>query len=164
MKSCTHCNNMLIADDNYCYKCDTAQTGVFDEFELKVKPKIIFLKILCILTIMGAVSGIASVPLSFILLDMNIDFVHFFDIVFIIGITIALAKLTGAIFMLRRKRIGLYIYTGAGVASIIASIHTAITLPSTVSIYGILGSVFGLFFVLLFLVMFWLPVNRRALS
>lgn len=161
---CTQCNNLLIADDNYCYKCDTTQTGVFDEFELKVKPKILFLKILCILTIIGAVLGIVSVPLTFIILDMNIDFVHFFDIVFIIGMTIALTKLTGAIFMLRRKRIGLYIYTGAAVASIIASIYTAVTLPSTVSIYGILGSVFGLFFVFLFLIMFWLPVNRKALS
>lgn len=164
MKSCTRCSNMLTPDATYCYVCNSPQTGGFEDFELQARPSDVFLKVLCILTLIGSAISLISLPFSFAAYSQLDELGMDFPVALLaLGGVVALGKLLGAIFMLMKKLTGLYIYTVAAVLSIISSIYSAINPVMDVP-FAMVGVIFGLFFVIAFLIMYWLPVNRRVLS
>jgi hypothetical protein len=84
-----------------------------------------------------------------------------------ISLLTVLGKLVGAIFMLQKKLIGLYIYTVAGIVTIFVGIWSAFSISGGTgfnSDLGIAMSVISLVFPIGFLVMYWLEVNRRLLK
>ena len=143
---------------------DNHTTG-FNEFEVKEKPSSVFLIILCSLTILGSLISLVSLPFtSSASAQLGIEF----PAAIMIGSAIlAVLSLAGAIFlMLLKKLIGLYIYTASGVGSIIMSVYSAstMTVPNMPEGVSYLSTAFGILFSVLFIVLYWLPVNRRLLS
>lgn len=163
MKNCIGCDNMLSEDATYCYVCNTAQTAGFNEFEAKPKPDATFLKILCAFIVAATLIHFISLPASWITMAGMPDT----DPTIILGIStfVIIGKLTGAIFMLRKKLLGLHIYTGASVIGIVSSL--VMTMKLTQYLNGMFSGLisFGIvLFPVLFLILYWLPVNRRVLS
>lgn len=161
MRTCTNCGGTLTADATYCYTCNTPQPANFDEFET-TRQSDTFLKVLCILTIIGAAISLISVPFS-MTTTLSVD-IPGMDILLYAGIFVAVAKLAGAIFMLRKKISGLYMYTVGNLAGIGTTLYSTFTVTKEVA--GDLGVTIGLISLLIpiaFLVMYWLPVNRRLL-
>lgn len=142
---------------------DNHTTG-FNEFEVKEKPSSVFLIILCSLTILGSLISLVSLPFtSSASAQLGIEF----PAAIMIGSAIlAVLSLAGAILMLLKKLIGLYIYTASGVGSIIMSVYSAstMTVPNMPEGVSYLSTAFGILFSVLFIVLYWLPVNRRLLS
>lgn len=164
MKFCKHCGDMLTVDPNFCYSCNATQTEGFNEFET-TKSSDTFLKVLCTLTIIGASFSLIVLPFTMMLSEQSGIEVSVFTI--ILGFVIALAKLTGAIFMLKKKYLGLHIYTAAAVGSILSSIYSSIMMPETMGVNSnvtIMTTLLGALIVVAFIVMYWLPENRRHLS
>ncbi|MFL9836916.1 hypothetical protein ABS768_05355 [Flavobacterium sp. ST-75] len=168
MKPCLSCGNMLAEDATFCYVCNTEQKEGFEQFEIKPKQSDVFLKVLCILTILSMGFNLITSLMNLITsprLSHNIDLGYPLMPVFIASAIISVSKLTGAIFMLQKKLKGLYIYTVAAGLSIIITIYTTISIFQNFDIIFTLISVgTGLFFGLLFVVLYWLPVNRKLLS
>ena len=144
---------------------DNNNTGGFEQFEVKEKPNSVFLIILCSLTILGAVISLVSLPFNGAATAMlNIEYPTY---LLVLGAVVAVGKLGGAIFMLMKKIKGLYIYTAAAILSIIVSIYTnlIITYPVAGSAaITYIGMAFGILISIVFIVLYWLPVNRRVLS
>ena len=165
MKPCLKCSNMLTNDATYCHVCNTKQTEGFEAFETMAKPNDTFLKVLCILTIIGAGLGLISLPISLKAIpDLDIDYPV--ELI-VLGGLLSAVKLTAAILMLRKKLIGLYIYTGAAVVEIGLSVYTNLTTTLTAGpteILAYIGMAIGLLFSVTFIILYWLPVNRRLLS
>ena len=165
MKNCFSCDNMLTDDAAYCYVCSTHQNSGFETFEAKQKVNDTFLKVLCILTIVGASIQLISLP-------FNQASAAAFGIepsmfVLVAGLIAAAGKITGAIFMLMKKLTGLYIYTAAAVLRIVVALYGAATFSSDLPGMGpfvVVAAVVSVIFLIGFLVMYWLPVNRRVLS
>ena len=157
---------MLTANATYCYVCNSPQTGGFEDFELRPKPNDTFLKVLCVLTIIGCAISLLSLPFSFAASAQFEELGYEYPVMLaLLGGAVALIKLIGVIFMLMKKLTGLYIYTAGAVVSIFSSLYSAIVVDNPMGTgFAILGAVFGLFFVVLFLILYWLPVNRRVLS
>lgn len=165
MKSCTRCSNMLTADATYCYVCNSPQTGGFEDFELQAPPSDVFLKVLCILTLIGSAISLISLPFSFAAsAQYNQLGMEFPAIQLILGGVVALGKLIGAIFMLMKKLTGLYIYTVAAVISLFSSLYSVVNPTMTDVPFAMLGMIIGVLFIIAFLIMYWLPVNRKVLS
>jgi len=174
MKQCTNCSNMLAVDTNQCNVCNALQTKEFQEFEAKPKQNDAFLKVLCILTIIGACSTLISVPFSLTTTtSISIKIPIYINI---INVILAIGKLTGAIFMLRKKLTGLYIYTVAAISSLFVTIYSMLTMGEVMNIQVqsvnsemqlpivMISIIFSLILIISFLVMYWLPVSRKVLS
>lgn len=168
MKPCLSCSNMLAEEASYCYVCNTNQTEGFEHFEIKPQQSDLFLKILCVLTIIGAAFTVITSFSNLITsprLPQSIDLGYPLVPVMIVNGTLAAGKIFGAVFMLQKKLKGLYIYTAAAVISVLLSIYTAVSIFKNFDIIFTLISVgAGLFFGLLFAALYWLPVNRKLLS
>jgi len=85
----------------------------------------------------------------------------------IMSILLVAGKLTGGIQMLQKRRNGLYIYTVCTVLSILISLYTLTGLDTTdgrKELLNIVGTLVGIGFSIVFLILFWLKVNRRHLS
>ena len=163
MKNCIGCDNMLSEDATYCYVCNTAQAAGFNEFEAKPKHDDTFLKILCGFTFAGALLHFVTLPMGWKSMAQMPDT----DPTLILGLNtlIILGKLTGAIFMIRKKLLGLHIYTGASGIGIVSTL--VMTMKLTQYLNGMFSGLisFGLLlFPILFLILYWLPVNRKVLS
>jgi len=155
---------MLTVDPDFCYTCNTSQPEGFGEHKA-AKSNDTFLKVLCILTIIGASFGLLGLPVSAMASEQLGIEVSVFTI--IAGFIIVVAKLTGAIFMLKKKRIGLHIYTAAGIGGILSSIYSSITMSEAMGVNSnvtIISTIVGVVFVIAFIVMYWLPENRKHLS
>lgn len=163
MKQCLRCSNMLTANASHCNVCNTIQKENFAEFDLNRPKTDTFLKVLCVLTIVGAGFSLISLPFDFIAaaksgFGYNIGLMVFSAILVVM-------KLVGAIFMLKKKLSGLYIYTTSAVCGIFVVIFSEISVGSNMAQdYVTLSIIINFFFVFLFLVLYWLPVNRRVLS
>lgn len=159
---------MLAEEASYCYVCNTNQTEGFEHFEIKPQSSDLFLKILCVLTIIGAAFTVITSLSNLITsprLPQSIDLGYPLVPVIIVNGTLAAGKIFGAVFMLQKKLKGLYIYTAAAVISVLLSIYTAVSIFKNFDIIFTLISVgAGLFFGLLFVALYWLPVNRKLLS
>ena len=165
MKNCFSCDNMLTDDAAYCYVCSTHQNSGFETFEAKPKVNDTFLKVLCILTLVGAAIQMVSLPVNHT--SSQVFGIEPSMFVLIAGLIAAAGKITGAIFMLMKKLTGLYIYTVAAVLRIVVALYGASTFSSDLPGMGpfvIIGAVISVIFLIGFLVMYWLPVNRRVLS
>lgn len=175
MKQCTNCGNMLTDDATYCNVCNTALNERFDDFEARPKYNDTFLKVLCILTIIGAVFGIVSEISSF---AQNQQLpIEGIMLVGYLSLTLSVVKLGSAIAMLKKKLAGLYFYTIAAILGITVQIYSAVItadymdamIQNTGSPIGgnalmTVGTSIVVVFYLAFLIMYWLPVNRRLLS
>lgn len=164
MKQCIRCSNMLAENATYCNVCNSPQTEGFEQFEIKEKPNSVFLIILCSLTIIGSLISLISLPFS-----MNASEqlgIEFSTSVMIGSAFLAVLSLAGAILMLLKKIIGLYIYTASAVGSIVMSVYSAFTVivPNMPTGVNYISMAFGIFFTVLFVVLYWLPINRRLLS
>ena len=172
MKPCTNCGNMIADNATYCYSCNTAQkpqyTG-FEEFEYKPQYSGTFLKVLCILTIIGAVFSLFSMIIT-LTLKMTLP-VENLKLLTYLGTGIAIGKLTGAIFMLKKKLTGLYIYTAAALLALGMQVYSVFVTPAYTeevvagsSIFVYITAAVSFVFLVAFLIMYWLPLNRRLLS
>jgi hypothetical protein len=161
MKNCLSCGNMLSDEAAYCHFCNTHQTSGFEEFEPKPAQSDIFLKVLCWLTIIGASIDLVGIPFALASVSQyNIEVPKI-----MIGLTLfaSCSKLAGAVFMLRKRLVGLYIYTGAAALNIFHWIYVSGDLASK-DIYQVVGEIIGFSILILFAVMYWLPVNKRLLN
>lgn len=164
MKPCLKCSNMLTDDATYCHVCNTKQTDGFEAFETMTKQNDTFLKVLCILTIIGAGLSLISLPISMAALShLDVDFPMW---ILAIGFVFAVVKLTAAILMLRKKLIGLHIYTACAVLVVIFNVYSNIIMdnPLNQGPFTVVSTAFALLFGITFIVLYWLPVNRRLLS
>lgn len=163
MKNCFSCDNMLTDDAAYCYVCSTHQNSGFEAFEAKPKVNDTFLKVLCILTIVGTTLSLVLVPFSWGAVEAY--GVESLKIAAFIGIFVEIGKLTGAILMLKHKLMGLYTYSAASVVGMVATLWSTFTVSSTLGgTFAAIMSFSSLLFPVAFLVMYWLPVNKKVLS
>lgn len=167
MKNCVKCGTPLDDEALYCKACNTNQMSFFDEFEPPVYSDT-FLKVLCVLTIIGAVFGLISAMAS-IAGGVGLP-IEGLKVVTYISTGVAIGKLTGAIFMLQKKLNGLYIYTAAAILGLIMQVYSVVltsgymeSLPGMSNTIVIISTAFAVVFFLAFLIMYWLPVNRRLL-
>lgn len=163
----------MIADNaTYCYSCNTAQqpqyTG-FEEFENKPQYSDTFLKVLCILTIVGAAFSLLSMIMT-LTLKMTLP-VENLKLLTYLGTGIAVGKLTGAIFILKKKLAGLYIYTAAALLALGMQVYSVFVTPAYTEevvagsgIFVYITAAVSFVFLVAFLIMYWLPLNRRLLS
>ena len=120
--------------------------------------------ILCVGTIIGSIFGILRAWLYEAVAHAadNAEYIR--------GWIYAIANigtLTGAVMMLQRKLLGLHIYTVSQVVYIGSVIYTTFIYSDEFDGAGELAFVISLLFLLpsiLFLVLYWLDVNRRVLS
>lgn len=172
MKPCTNCGNMIADDAAHCYACNTVQrpqTTGFEEFEAKPHYSDAFLKVLCILTIIGAVFSLFSMVIT-LTTKMELP-IENLKLLTYIGTGVTVGKLTGAIFMLMKKLTGLYIYTAAAIIALGMQVYSVFVTPAYTeaivagsSIFMYIASAVSFVFLIAFLIMYWLPVNRRLLS
>ena len=160
MKNCPVCNNPLSDTATYCPVCTAEQTPVSPEKETDYNS--IFLKVLCILTIIGSSFGLISIPVS---LSLTEDYPAEKLPEAIIGLTMVLSliKIAAAVMMLKKKLLGLHIYTGAAVVALGQALYMIIAANET-NITGLLSGVLDIGVIIVFLIMYWLPVNRRQLA
>lgn len=175
MKQCTRCGNTLTADATYCHVCNTAQTEGFEDFEQSPQYSDTFLKVLCILTIVGASFGIISGLVSMIK-DTALP-IEGMKLISYLSLVIVIVKLVSAIAMLKKKLKGLYIYSVAAVLTIVIQIVSVVLTAEYMDkmmknaapgidsgALIILSTAIAVLFYVAFLIMYWLPVNRRLLS
>lgn len=169
MKNCIKCGNPLNDDATQCPACNTNQISFFDEFEPQPAHSATFMKVLCILTIIGAFLGLASTV--FTAAAGKALPIAGLEVVTYVGVAVAIGKLTGAIFMLLKKMKGLYIYTVAAIVAIVLQVYSAYlssaymeSLPGSSGAIVMISTGVTLLILLAFLIMYWLPVNRRVLS
>ena len=154
---------MLTDDAAVCYVCNTNQNSGFEAFEAKPKVNDTFLKVLCILTIVGTTLSLVLVPFSWGAVEAY--GVESLKIAAFIGIFVEIGKLTGAILMLKHKLMGLYTYSAASVVGMIVTLWSTFTVSSPLgSGFATIMSFASLLFPVAFLVMYWLPVNNKVLS
>jgi hypothetical protein len=128
----------------------------------------VFLYVLCAITIASSVFGIMR-GYFYELVSMAGDEVYWRGWAYM---ATNVGCLVGAIFMIQRKRLGLYLYTGSSVlymATVVyASAHhlgsNPADDPNPVVFIGVM-SVAGLFLIpsLIFLGLYWLDINRKSL-
>lgn len=165
MKFCTNCGNTIADTAAVCSYCGTSQPTDFKAPFPQPRQDDTFLRVLCVLTIVGACFSLISIPISMLKVSQLYD--NSLYLVQGISLLTVLGKLVGAIFMLQKKLIGLYIYTVAGVATIGVGLWSAVNIAGGVGMgsdFGLALTIFSLIFPIGFLVMYWLPVNRRVLS
>jgi len=170
MKPCTRCGKLLADDAAYCDNCNTEQPKRFDEFEIKPPQNATFLKVLCILTILGVSFTLISSAVS--LITDTGEAMDEMRSLTVASLVVGIAKLTAAILMLQRKLVGLYIYTVAAVIAVAIQIYavslTAGYVTSTMGDMGdtilIVSAAITVVIALTFIILYWLPVNRRLLS
>lgn len=164
MKPCINCSNMLTDDAQYCYACNTEQKKGFDEFEIKPKQNSVFLIVLCILTILGCIITLISILFTNkAAAQLGIDYPSYF---FAVSGLLTAGKLAGAVMMLLKKLKGLYIYTASSVVSMVFSVYSSFTIeyPEVSRTFSYIGLGLGIMFTILFIVLYWLPVNRKVMS
>ncbi|AWH85555.1 hypothetical protein HYN59_10730 [Flavobacterium album] len=165
MKKCIRCGMALPDDSLYCTSCGTDQHIDFKAQLPQQKQDDTFLKVLCILTIVGACFSLISIPMSM----LRPSFYEEKSVLMMLGtsLVIAITKLAGAIFMLQKKLSGLYLYTVGAAMSIVVGIWSAFTISGTLGVtttFQMAMSLVALIFPVAFLIMYWLPVNKRVLS
>lgn len=164
MKTCIKCGHAISEHTVNCPSCGASQ-GI-----AKRPPQAhddTFLKVLCILTIVGASLAVISGALTW----GNISGATTLHRVFqMLGILAAIGKLTAAILMLQKRLTGLYIYTAASVGNMLLTLAMVSGLDviphdnRVPEIFLISSVAVGITISLAFLIMYWLNVNRRLLS
>ena len=119
-----------------------------------------FLVTLCALTILGSLLSIALTYFFETISETRKGHNYYRSYIFILT---HLGTLIAAVIMLKRKLVGLYLYTAAQMVYILTVISTAIVYDN---VFKGLGNVISLFLVpsIAFMILYWLPVNRKHLT
>ena len=162
MKHCITCNKELTSEDNFCQNCGADQR--ITPPQVNNNGSTIFLYILCTLTILGSLFGIARGWLYEMVsgLDSGSDYVRGW-----IYIITNIGTLAAAIFMMNKKKSGLYIYTVAQGLYILTVMVATVAYDDTFDGANALAlGISALFLIpaIAFLIFYWLNMNRKHLS
>lgn len=174
MKSCIRCTAPLEDVATLCPACGTNQNPALFSKDYKYKrmrrkEDDTFLIVLCALTIVGTIFGTVT---FFVGSQMfNKIYGENVAIVYAVSILVNAGKLTGAVLMLLKKRLGLYIYTIIALLGILYSVFAKYLIvgqivpdaPQIPSLQ-IISTIFSIVFQLVFVVLYWLKVNRKLLA
>ena len=175
MKFCSDCGNSVPDNLATCSNCGKDQrvaqpvnTNNLTK-QHPVQSDDTFLKVLCILTIVGATMSLMSLAFTFGMptkMDHTVSY-----IVQIVSVLITIGKLTGAILMLQKRLTGLYMYTAAASVSIALTVamafgFNAVEVQDNLISEAIVTLVFVISIIIAaaFLIMYWLKMNRKLLS
>ncbi|WP_294822100.1 hypothetical protein [uncultured Flavobacterium sp.] len=164
MRTCIRCGHAISEHTVNCPSCGANQ-GLAKRPPQEHDDT--FLKVLCILTIIGASIGLLSAAFTWGAVSGAPDVIR---AVQLLGILAAIGKMTGAILMLQKRITGLYIYTAAAIANLLLTAATVFYLdmlpkdPAVPQAIMTFSVILGLSFSASFVVMYWLPINRRHLS
>jgi hypothetical protein len=158
MKSCAACNAEIEEGFNFCKICGTDQNAYQNDL---IKSNTTYLTILCILTIVGSLFGIARGWIYELVSTVGNDG-YFRGWIYILA---NIGTLTGAIMMLKIKKSGLHIYTVSQSVYILTVIYATIIYES--SDFGGFAFVFSLLFLvpsIIFLILYWQNMNTKHLK
>jgi len=158
MKSCVACNAEIEAGFNFCKICGTKQNSPQNDL---IKSNTMFLVILCILTIIGSLFGIARGWIYELVSTVGNDD-YFRGWIYILA---NIGTLAGAIMMLIRKKSGLYLYTVSQSVYILTVIYATIIYES--SDFEGFAIVFSMLFLvpsIVFLVLYWQKMITKHLK
>jgi hypothetical protein len=165
MKKCTSCSADLKEDDIFCGACGEEQ-NLFVE---KVLPQKVsstskdFITVLCILTLVGSFFGMfRGLFYQFVADAANNDTYYRGLIFFVLNVGTA----AGAIMMLNRSKIGLYIFTGFQILYLIMVMVTSLVYfgEEDESVFAFMLAMIFFLPSLAFLILYWLPQNKLALK
>jgi hypothetical protein len=165
MTNCIRCNQNLEKETNFCPNCGEDQS--LNEVT-REKSNASFLIVLCTLTIIGSIFTIARAYLyeMVAMMDSGIDYVRGW-----IYAGSGIGTLIGAVLMIQRKLLGLYVYSIFQVIYIITVIVASFSYGSVMEEYGdeinLIASAIAMFFIipsLAFLGLYWTKMVRKHLK
>jgi hypothetical protein len=149
MKSCIACNAEIEDGFNFCKICGSNQKAQKND---SIKSKGLLLTILCVLTIIGSLFGIVRGWIYELVSTVGNDD-YFRGWIYIFA---NIGTLVGAILMLKRKKIGLHLYSVFQVIYILTVIYaTVIYEVSDFEGLAIVASMFFLIPSIVFLILYW---------
>lgn len=157
MKSCIACNAEIEEGFNFCKICGSNQKAHQNDL---IKNKGMFLTVLCVLTIIGSIFGIARGWLYELVSTVGNDD-YFRGWIYIFA---NIGTLAGAILMLKRKKTGLHLYTVFQSVYILTVIYA--TIIYEVSDFEGLAIVLSMFFLIpsiIFVILYWQNSNTKLL-
>lgn len=147
---------------NFCPNCGE------DQRIINTKDNATFLIVLCVLTIIGSIFTIGRAYLyeMISMMDNNSNYLRGW-----VYAASGIGTLVGAIMMIKRSLKGLYIYTASQVIYIITVIIASFSYGDEFGSHGneatLLASAIAMFFLLpsvVFLVLYWLKMNKKHLN
>ncbi len=158
MKSCIACNAEIEEGFNFCKICGTNQN---EEQNDLIKSNTTFLTVLCVLTIIGSLFGIARGWIYELVSSMGNDGYYRGWIYIITNI----GTLAGAIMMLKRQINGLYLYSVSQGVYVLTVIYTTILYESS-EFEGFALFISMLFLVpaIVFLILYWQNMFKKHLK
>jgi hypothetical protein len=162
MKLCIACNTPLVDQSNFCPNCGADQK--ISLANATVKEPATFLVALCVLTILGSVFGIARGFIYEVVSELDSGGNYYRGYIYILT---NIGTLVGAIIMLRRRLSGLYIYTACQIIYILTVFGASLSYDDLFDGSGVIASgISALFLVpsIVFLILYWLNMNRKHLS
>jgi hypothetical protein len=165
MTNCIRCNQNLERETNFCPNCGEDQS--LNEVT-REKSNASFLIVLCTLTIIGSIFTIARAYLyeMVAMMDSGFDYVRGW-----IYAGSGIGTLIGAVLMIQRKLLGLYVYSIFQVIYIITVIVASFSYGNVMEEYGdeinLIASAIAMFFIipsLAFLGLYWTNMVRKHLN
>ena len=158
MKSCIACNGEIEVGFNFCKICGTNQNVEQNDL---IKTNTTFFTILCVLTIVGSLFGIARGWIYELVSTMGDDG-YYRGWIYIIT---SIGTLAGAIMMLKKELKGLYLYSVSQGVYILTVIYTTI-LYETSEFEGFALIISMLFLVpaIVFLILYWQTMFKKHLK
>lgn len=162
MKLCIACHAELEDNNNFCQSCGAYQRGGVVN-PTRNEPAY-FLVALCVFTILGSLFGIARGWLYEMVseLDKGSDYYRGW----IYALT-SLGTLVAAVIMLNRKLVGLYLYTVAQIVYILTVISASIAYDDVFKGSAEIATGISILFLvpsIAFMILYWLPMNRKHLT
>lgn len=158
MKSCVACNAEIEEGFNFCKVCGSKQNSIQNDL---LKSNTTLLTILCALTIIGSLFGIARGWLYELVSTVgNNNYYRGWIYIFA-----NIGTLTGAILMLKRKKTGLHVYSIFQVIYIVTVIYATIVYEtSDFEGLAIVASMFFLIPSIVFLILYWQKTITKHLN
>ena len=161
MKLCIRCNSSLDDENNFCQNCGADQK--ISLTNTTRNETAYFLVALCILTMLGSLFGIARGWLYEMVSELDTGGNYYRGWIYVVT---NLGTLVGAIIMLNRKLLGLYIYTASQIVYILTVISASLSYDEVFKGSNAIASgISSLFLVpsIAFLILYWLNMNRKHL-
>lgn len=158
MSYCNNCKGLLIEDSNFCPNCGMGQnkSAKSNDFDKHI------LTAMCIATIIGSIFTVCR-ALIYELVVSLFDSEYYRGAIYAVTST---GTLIGAIIMIMRKKVGLYIYSFFQIIYIITVVVAILDHSSGRSGAIIENFAFGMIFLipsLLFLIVYWTKFIRKQL-
>lgn len=160
--NCITCNKELVNKDNFCQSCGQDQR--IQTPQVNSNSTATFLYILCTLTILGSLFGIARGWLYEMVSGLDNDTDYFRGWIYIIT---NIGTLIGAIMMINKKISGLHIYTVSQGLYILTVIYATISYDDVfkgANAFALGISALFLIPAIAFLIFYWLKFNSKHLS